>query len=327
MKDFHILALSGGGFRGLFTALALADMEEAAGKPIGQCFDLICGTSIGGMIAMGLGVEKPVQEMADVMLDKGRNIFPGKGFKMFGGLKIFSAKHSNRNLREVVESVFGDKTMADSKRPLLIPVVNYSNGKPRIFKSLCGSHLVAGKKWKMADIAMAATAAPLYFPMWRMPDESGSTVYIDGGLYATAPGLLGVHELAFNLKKDINRISLLSVGTMCADARIGKSSLNRGIWGWGKGGRLFDIAVSAQENLANFMLKQQLGKERYQVIDHRPVGEQSECLGLDIVTDDAKNILRSAAQNEMQDFMTPANRKKWLEHVPVSDFNQGEPQQ
>ena len=310
----------------MFTALVLADMEEAAGKPIGQCFDLICGTSIGGMIAMGLGVEKPARDIAEVISDKGRDIFHGKGFKMFGEMKVCSAKHSNQNLREAVKLVFGGKTMADSKRPLLIPVVNYSNGKPRIFKSLCGDRLVVDKKLKMADVAMAATAAPLYFPMWRMPEENGSVVYIDGGLYASAPGLLGVHELAVNLKKDINRISVLSIGTMCADARIGKSSLDLGIWGWGKGGRLFDIAVSAQENLANFMLKQQLGDERYQVVDHPPVGEQSECLGLDTVTDDAMNILRSAAQNEAQFFTTPANRGKWLEHVPVSDFNQGEPQ-
>ena len=318
-KDFHILALSGGGFRGLFTARVLAGLEKAAGKPIGRCFDLICGTSIGGMIAMGLGIEKPMREVAKVISDNGRRIFQGRGF--FGGMNIFSAKHSNRNLRKVVESVFDDKTMADSKHPLLIPVVDYSEGRPQIFKSLCGSHFVTDGKLKMADVAMAATAAPLYFPMWRMPEESGSVVYIDGGVYANAPGLLGVHELACNLKKDIGSISLLSVGTMSADARIGKHSLNRGIWAWGKGGRLLDITVSAQENLANFMLEQQLGVGRYHVIGQPSAGEQPKFLGLDAVTDDAKNILRSAAQNEVQKFMTPANQEKWLEHVPVSSFN------
>ena len=74
-NHFHILALSGGGFRGLFTARVLAGLEKAAKKPIGQCFDLICGTSIGGMIAMGLGIEKSAEEMAKIICEKGAGIF------------------------------------------------------------------------------------------------------------------------------------------------------------------------------------------------------------------------------------------------------------
>ena len=51
---FQILSLSGGGFLGLYTAAMLAELEERSGKPLNQCFDLIAGTSIGGIIALGL---------------------------------------------------------------------------------------------------------------------------------------------------------------------------------------------------------------------------------------------------------------------------------
>ncbi len=334
-KEFRILALSGGGFRGLFTAGVLAGLEEHIyPKPIGQCFDLICGTSIGSIIAMAIGIEMPMKKIAAIIEDNGKDIFSCGKIKdilcnknnlcgklcLLGGMNLFSPKYSGDNLHEIVKSEFEDKTLADSKHPLLIPVVNYSNGKPRVFKAFCGSCLVSDKKLKMSDVAMAASAAPLYFPVWKMPKEYGSTIYVDGALYANAPGLLGVHELVFNMKQDIDKVSLLSVGTMREDERIGKTELNRGVWGWAKNARISNVAISAQENLANFMLHQQLG-DRYQIIDQHPTTEQAKNLGLDIATEDAADILRSAAQNEVQTFVGLTRNKKWLEHESISDFN------
>ncbi len=334
-KELRILALSGGGFRGLFTARVLAGLEEHAQKPIGQCFDLICGTSIGSIIAMAIGIEMPMKKVAKIIEDNGKNIFSIGKIKrilcnknilcgklcFFGGMSLCSAKYSNRNLYKTVISVFRDTTLAGSKHPLLIPVVNYSNGKPRMFKALCGSRFVEDKKLKMADVAMAASAAPLYFPSWQIPREYGGTIYADGALYANAPGLLGVHELVFNMKKNIDKVSLLSVGTMREDERIGKTELNRGILGWGKNARISNVAISVQENLAHFMLEQQLC-ERYQLIEQHPTTEQAQNLGLDITTTDAVDILCSAAKNEVQNFVGITQNKKWLEHEAISDLDE-----
>ncbi len=316
-KELRILALSGGGFRGLFTASVLAGLEEHAQKPIGRCFDLICGTSIGSIIAMAIGIEMPMKKVAKIIENNGKNIFRNR-FRLLGLMDLVSPKYSNKGLYKTVKTVFENKTLADSKHPLLIPVVNYSDGRPSMFKALCGKHLTMDKQLKMADVAMAASAAPTYFPAWQMPNDG--RVYVDGALYANAPGLLGVHELVFNMKQDINKVSLLLVGTMRADERIKQTELNRSVFWMGKNARIFNVAMSAQEKLVNFMLKQQLG-DRYQFIDQHPTIEQAENLGLDIATEDAANILRSAAKNEAQTFMRKLQNKKWLEHEAISDFN------
>ena len=316
-KELRILALSGGGFRGLFTARVLAGLEEHAQKPIGQCFDLICGTSIGSIIAMAIGIEMPMREVADIIEEKGKSIFGGKS-RFWRRINIFSSKYSKEGLYTIVKSVFGNKTLADSKHPLLIPVVNYSSGMPQMFKALCGKHLVEDKKLEMANVAMAASAAPSYFPIWQMPKDG--RFYVDGALYANTPGLLGVHELVFNMKQDINKISLLLVGTMRQDERIEQTELDRGVFWWGKNARVFNVAMSAQENLVNFMLKQQLGN-RYQLIEQYPTMAQAQNLGLDVVTKKAVNILCGAAKNEVQNFVGDPQNKKWLEHEAISDFN------
>src|ERR1700692_2978457 len=72
---FQILALSGGGYRGLFTSSILAKLEQQAKRPIGDCFDLITGTSIGGVIALGLGLGKSAESIRKMFLDHGEEIF------------------------------------------------------------------------------------------------------------------------------------------------------------------------------------------------------------------------------------------------------------
>ena len=136
--------------------------------------------------------------------------------------------------------------------------------------------------------------------------------YVDGGVYANSPGLLGVHEAVFRLDNNMKNVSLLSIGTMQENECIGNDELNRGLVRWNKS--LFDVIASAQDNLAHFMLKQQLG-DHYQRIEKPPTRRQSEKLGLDVATQVAIDILSSTAQSEVQIFMGSANAKKWLGHV------------
>ena len=74
-KEFRILALSGGGYLGVYTAALLADLEERVGEPLGRRFDLIAGTSVGGILAIGLGYELPMRQMLALFLERGRQVF------------------------------------------------------------------------------------------------------------------------------------------------------------------------------------------------------------------------------------------------------------
>lgn len=304
-RNFHILSLSGGGFRGLFTARVLAGLEEKAGKPLAQCFDLICGTSIGGMIAMGLGMEKPAREMADLIHESGANIFSGRGCGIWG------TKYGNQKLQKIVQKIFDNKNLCDIRHKILVPAVNYSTGKPRMFKTWWRDK---GGDMKVTDAVLAATAAPYFFPIWKTQDKY-QVSYLDGGLYANSPGLLGVHEAVFRLNVGIDRVHLLSVGTMESDEAISDNNLNLGKYGWMRDERLFKVIASVQGNLVNFMLEQQLN-DRYHRIEKHPTPGQYEKLGLDAATPDAADILCSTAQSEIQSFIGAGLDQKWLGHVP-----------
>lgn len=307
-KRFNILALSGGGFRGLFTATVLTRLEEYTGKPIAQCFDLICGTSIGGILAMALALEIPAQVFTSLMEKHGPRIFPGRrGLLSY----LFNSKYSNRQLKHlVVDELFGNKTLAESSHRLLIPTINYSTGKPQFFKTPHHKSLHEDQKRKMSDVAMATSAAPVFFPIYRSKDFS--SCYVDGGLVGNAPGLFGVHEAQYFCGQDIEDIHLLSIGTMGGEFRLDSSkTLNKGIIGWRE--KLFHLTVSAQEQTADFMLRHQLG-ERYHLIDELPTSEQEKNIGLDVVSKAATQTLKSMGEESAKRFIGKQEAADFLSH-------------
>ena len=75
---FQILSLSGGGFLGLYTISVLAELERQVRRPIASCFDLLAGTSVGGIIALGLAAEKPATDIKHAFESYGTRIFSDK---------------------------------------------------------------------------------------------------------------------------------------------------------------------------------------------------------------------------------------------------------
>jgi patatin-like phospholipase/acyl hydrolase len=83
-KPFQVLALSGGGYLGLYASEILARLEDRAGRPIGSCFDLIAGTSVGGVLAAGIALDVPASRMRDLFIERGQDIFSGRRRPRFG---------------------------------------------------------------------------------------------------------------------------------------------------------------------------------------------------------------------------------------------------
>ena len=66
-KDtFNILALDGGGIRGIYSAHVLARLEDALRSPIRECFSLIAGTSTGSIIAGAASMKIPMESLVDL---------------------------------------------------------------------------------------------------------------------------------------------------------------------------------------------------------------------------------------------------------------------
>lgn len=293
---YHVLALSGGGYRGLYTATVLAELETVLGRPIASYFDLICGTSAGGMLALGLAAEIPADELKVLFEKEGNRIFGCRSAsrRLFG--YWLKAKHDSTGLREVLTERFQKMTIGDLKHRVLVPVVNYSTGRGQFFKTPHHRTFELDYRMTLVDVALATAAAPVYFPLAR--NERG--VFADGGLVGNAPGLFGLHEVKTFLAPNQNAlIRVLAIGTMTIGATIrGNANLDRGFGKWR--GSLFDLVISAQESSVDYMLRQSLGQNYYQIDDKATPDQSRDVKALDRVSCGATNTLKDRGTHAAQ---------------------------
>lgn len=224
MKDketFKILSIDGGGIKGLYSAVILANFEERYGK-LNTHFDLICGTSTGGIIALGLAAGIPAKEIVNLYKLEGSNIFPYRNKYSYGIHKLKQAllisKYKDKNLKNALEDVFGNKTIGDCETNVLIPTSNITTGKPCIIKNNHSVGLERDDEHLLVDVALATTAAPTYFPIQEIPTMDEDYQFADGGLYANNPSLHGIQEAhKFFIDKnghEYKNYSLLSISTL-----------------------------------------------------------------------------------------------------------------
>ena len=307
-KRFQVLALSGGGYRGLFSSRVLELMEEQYGGRIADRFDLIAGTSIGGILALALAARIPAANLKNIFVNHGAEIFRRRG-PLCGWL---SAKYDSRYLKELLarEEYLGERLLGDSRSRVLIPTVNYTSGAPQLFKTPHHQNFGRDHRLRMVDVAMATSAAPTYFPIYEMNSQQ----YVDGGLVANAPGLLAVHEARKFLGQDQDDIHVLAVGTVTSQVTADPTkTLDRGKARWA--GSIFELTISAQESLSKFMLSHSLG-DRYLDVDVLVTEAQSASVGLDKTDAAATNVLVGRANHVAQQFFGRADFRAFMSHKP-----------
>ncbi len=288
---FHVLALSGGGFRGLYTATVLKHLEERLGMPLAKRFDLICGTSAGGLLALGLAAEIPTIQLQAMFEHHGNRIF-GQPTALRRLLRpIFKAKYSPDGLKAVLTENFGELTLGDLKHRVLIPTVNYSKGNGQFFKTPHSPRFFMDYKHKLVDIGLATAAAPTYFPMHTIGEEG---VFADGGLVGNSPGFFGLHEAhhALGVPRGQGNVRVLAIGTMTLGAtKSGGSGLDWGIKQWGA--RIFDLVISSQEHSVDAMLSHLLGEDYVRIDDPATPDQSKDIASLDVVSPAAIEVLKS----------------------------------
>ncbi len=307
-KRFQILALSGGGYRGLFSARILELMEEQYGGQVADRFDLISGTSIGGILALALAVRIPAANLKKIFVNHGAEIFRSRGL-LSGWL---GAKFDSRYLKNLLEreEFLGERLLGDSRTRLLIPTVNYTSGAPQLFKTPHHQNLGLDHRLRMVDVAMATSAAPTYFPIYEMESQQ----YVDGGLVANAPGLLAVHEARKFLGQDQDEIHVLAIGTVTSQVTADPTNTpDRGKARWA--GSIFELTISAQESLSKFMLSHSLG-QRYLDVDVLVTEAQSGSVGLDKTDAAATNVLMGRANQVAKQFFGRADFRAFMSHTP-----------
>lgn len=314
-KDFHILALSGGGFRGLYTATILEQIENAVGRPLANSFDLICGTSIGGILALGLAAEIPTQNLKNIFIKNGARIFSSKlsflqnfTYKTFGG--CWKARYSQKELQRVLTEQFGDKEIGDLKHRVLIPTVNCDKGLGQFIKTPHHPSFKLDYKWKIVDAALATSAAPTYFPIFK--NSVGR--FVDGGLVGNAPGLFGYHEARHFLSDNPEELNIrvLCIGTANQQFGLaGSQKLDIGFLCWKE--KLTNLWLSAQEGSNFYLLNHLLGKNlRY--VDDQPSHDQARDIGLDIASEEAITVLQNLANSRSQKLLGDSEFQVFLTH-------------
>ncbi|MDC5753746.1 CBASS cGAMP-activated phospholipase [Vibrio europaeus] len=277
-NQVRILSLNGGGARGLFTISLLAEIERIIeekqginGFKIGDYFDLITGTSIGGILALGLAYGKSAKELEEVFRRQAGHIFPEQKFpRFFSGLrrKYRLARrplYDSNPLATTIASMVGeDSTFNDLKCRVLIPTVNLSTGKPQFFKTPHNPEFSRDGRIKLIDAALATSAAPTYFAPHYCEDLDA--YFADGGLVANNPSFIGLHEVFRDMTTDfpetkVSDVRILNVGTLGEEYSLSPSSLagKSGYLGlWGMGERLVLSTMTANQQLHRAMLSREL---------------------------------------------------------------------
>lgn len=222
-EKFQILALDGGGIKGLFSAFLLQKLEEDHNISIASRFDMIVGTSTGGIIALALGLGKRPEEIVELYSKMGDQVFPGpKWWHWIRGL--FAARYDSAPLESELKTCFGEQLLGHSEKMLVIPTYDLGHREVRVFKTAHHEKIKRDFKVPAWQVAMATSAAPTYFPAHRGIEERR---LVDGGVWANNPAMLGIVEAVSALDMPLSAIRVLSIGTT-AEVKHHSGRLDRG---------------------------------------------------------------------------------------------------
>jgi len=255
---FRILSLEGGGIMGAFSASVLATLEEHTGCRCVHHFDLIAGTSTGGIIAIGLALGLPARTICDFYVNNGADIFQNTGFafRVLATFRhLFRPKHSQDVLRKTLQTILRkpDGTeflFGDAHVRLVIPAYDGLSGRIYILKTQHHRRFVQDVGASAVDVALATSAAPTYFSAAKFPLHNAS--YVDGGVWANCPALVAVTEAIHFLGVDRKQIDVLNVGTTTEPFNT-LSRVGSGILGWNKG--LINLFMNSQAEASRAMAK------------------------------------------------------------------------
>jgi Patatin-like phospholipase len=299
-KPFKILSIDGGGIKGLYSSKILEHLEEGNSCSISDHFDLICGTSTGGLITLALSLKIPAKDISNFYEEYGKVIFP-KRSKIGGIIKqtIWHGKYTDKPLRQALLNIFHEYKISDVHNLLCIPTYSVTDARPWVFKyDHKEGRLDRDNKASCVDVALATTAAPTYFPLAEI-DYYDHKQFIDGGVWANNPTMVGVIEgLTYFVGpgKEFDSIEVLSLSSLnnTAGKPIGLKR-KRSFLQWRND--LFDTSILGQSHFTDYMMKKLCDlnhiKIEYQRIPSENISaEQQHLVQLDVATDQSIRFIR-----------------------------------
>jgi patatin-like phospholipase/acyl hydrolase len=217
-----ILAIDGGGVRGVIPLLVLSRLERALGRPLRRHFDLVAGTSTGALVAAAVAAEVPAIELLVKWPRIARDVFARRALHGIVSAGISRPRYDSRPLADAISRVVGQRNVGSLSAATMFVACDTRSGRPFVVKSWRGEH----RELPLVDVLLASCAAPGYFP----GVELAGRPLVDGGLAANNPSACAVAE-AIRLKGGAAQdVRLLSLGTGAAPEPIHAGALAE--WGF-----------------------------------------------------------------------------------------------
>lgn len=291
-NTIRILALDGGGTRGVLPATILNRLQQDLGGSILDKFDLVAGTSTGGILGVGLTYGKTPEEMVNLYLKHAEDIFHDSVWDDLGDLlDLRGAEYNQIRFKKILRKFFKSHTLStirerlndgidqntESKKQLMVCAFELNpedsdgkevNYKPKVFNS----DFVRDQNESLVDLCLKTSAGPTYFPIYDG--------FVDGGVTMNNPSMAAI-AYAINGHKDnkkkyrypdgikkglgsnLNNIKLLSLGTGTSNLnRISDKQIGNGDWGLWKwknhiANMLTETNIAATDYYVSNILKQE----------------------------------------------------------------------
>lgn len=321
---YRILSIDGGGIRGVIPAAVLAKLEEICSRPIAQLFDLIVGTSTGGILALGLttpGADgrtpaRSAKDMLRLYAEEGAAIFPGpptfaeqrrnpfdtamrvtqRWGALWGGNARFAggARYFASGLDKLLETSVGDAHINAALADVIVTSYDMANDEPILFSNRSWPGCTTDVKVRVA--ARATAAAPTYFEPQAFSSEGKERALVDGGVYLGSPALLAY--VFGSAAAEGKPLLLVSLGTGTRNPTSPRTYSQVTTANWLTVARMvLDAGMSGGGKLGHTLLSQLLGSERYWRIETtlgncNPAMDDATAINLDCLRQRAAELVK-----------------------------------
>lgn len=304
-KVFKILSIDGGGIKGLYSSTIIEHLETKYDCSISDYFDMLCGTSTGGLIALALSLKIPASTLSNLYMEKGSKIFPNTPILNTIKQVLWGGKYKDKQLKKNLQEIYGDRKLGDSNNLLCIPTYSLTDARPWVFKfDHKEGQLDRDNKARYVDVALSTSAAPTYLPLCEI-DYYDNKQFVDGGVWANDPTMVGLIEALkyfVGKGKEYDSIQILSISSLSTTG--GKPiGLNRyrSFAKWRAD--LFDVFSTGQSSFTEYFMNSIREfndvKVEYIRIPSEKIASGQECLvKMDKTTSKAIHFIRGKGNDQ-----------------------------
>jgi patatin-like phospholipase/acyl hydrolase len=322
---YNILTIDGGGLRGIVPVRILQQVESMTGQRILDTFDMLAGTSTGGLIVScltlrnGNGPKYTLEDIANIYTRQGKVIFPIRSgiSKFFHKVtNLYSPAYSAEGLEKVLKEYVKDERIKDSLRPIMVSTYDLNGNKPVFFKSSEAVEDTTANA-RIHDICRATSAAPTYLPAYTFTYKDKRLTGIDGGVYVNNPAMASIAEISrygnqgFYKKRDgtniaFSDIRVLSLGTGSYCGTITeKDAVSWGELQWIQ--EITDIMMRGVNQTTDYESREMLGIENYMRLNINIANEEYSDMT------DARESTRDYLEEQVQKQIFDTDQKQALQ--------------